>query len=108
MAIFQCAECGCIEYTALGWLHGDEPIKGLTTLEMVGKRVCSACAPSEWASGNPIIGYGSWHAQFDRVFLPHGEFETNRAGNIKHIKSGLIGPPATKKYGRKTQYKKPK
>ena len=94
MAMFQCAECGCTEDFALGWLHGNEPIKDFTTPEMVGKRVCSACAPAKWSSEVPIDGYGSWHAQFPRVYYPHGKFKNTKAYKEKH--------------GRKRQYKKPK
>ncbi len=93
MAIFQCAECGCAEDTAYGWLNC-LVVKHLITPEMVGTRVCSACAPSKWPSGEPIEGYGTWHDKFPRVYYPHGKFKNTKAYKEKH--------------GRKRQLKKPK
>lgn len=67
MPLFQCSECGCIENTALSyyWLRDGRPA------------LCSVC--------DPYIG--RWHGRFPRSYLPHGEFVTNRKGNLEHKKT---------------------
>ena len=47
----------------------------------------SACGPTKYRSGEPTE-YGEWHGEFDRVFLPMGEFKTNQRGNLEHIETG--------------------
>ena len=70
MSLFQCVECGCCENTACCNYHVrrayGQPI------------VCSACDPD----------IREWHGKFARVFLPLGEFKTNRVGNLEHIATG--------------------
>jgi len=39
---------------------------------------CSACCP---------LGNGKWHGEFDRIYLPKGEFETAPNGNLRHKKT---------------------
>lgn len=81
MSLFQCPKCGCRENTATGYFweaeqSGEDPL-------------CSACHT------------GKWHGKFERVFLPKGEFVTNRVGNIEHISGDQdiykyqIHPPCT-------------
>lgn len=91
MSLFQCEHCGCCENTALScqgfddWFQEDfdwsehPDRKGLT--------LCSACGPSKYKDGSPS-GFGEWHGEFERVYLPKGEFKTNRVGNLEHIKTG--------------------
>ena len=85
MSLYQCRDCGCLENTALGeimdWSDPDNPVK---------QDLCSVC------------GGDGWHGKFDRSFLPHGEFVTNRDGNLKHRSTGE-GPD---KYRRDTPYPK--
>ena len=71
----------------------------------LGKKLCSACVSGTFASGEPNK-YGKWHNRFKRTYLPKGEFITNDQGNIEHIKSGLIGNEAYKKYGSDTEINK--
>ncbi len=106
MSIFQCDKCGCAENTACGWYHCKDS-KRLTPKEILGMKLCSACAPQFYANGvEPTEFNGEWHNQFKRTFLPHGEFKTNREGNIEHISSGLVGGIAYATYGSDTPYTK--
>jgi hypothetical protein len=52
-----------------------------------GKHLCSVCAPTKYSDGTPTE-YGKWHGRFERVFLPKGEFRTNRQGNLEHTATG--------------------
>lgn len=54
-----------------------------------GKYLCCVCAPDYFSDGNPT-GLGLWHNQFERVFLPKGEFFTNKEGNLEHKATGSI------------------
>ena len=90
MSLFQCEECGCVENTALS----AQGFKWMTKLfnwdgieDRKGKLLCCACGPTEYSSGKETE-YGVWHDQFDRTFLPLGEFETNDVGNLKHKETG--------------------
>jgi len=106
MSIFQCENCGCAENTSCGWYHCRNS-KRLTPKEYLGKALCSACAPTEYASGQNNKEFNNkWHGLFIRTFLPHGEFKVNGQGNIEHIESGLIGSKAYEKYGSDTEYGK--
>ena len=76
MSLFQCAECGCCENTALSnhaYRRYQARKEGLPPRDL-----CSACDPS----------IGKWHDEFDRVFLPPGEFKTNQRGNLEHAATG--------------------
>lgn len=90
MSMFQCGCCGCAENTALTgghllFLHKHYDFAGAE--ERQGLRLCSACTPSKFAGGEDS-GYGEWHGQFKRVFLPKGLFETDRQGNLAHVETG--------------------
>lgn len=90
MSLFQCDVCGCRENTALscqGFKFLAECFDWSYAPERKGKRLCSACGPVRHSDGTPTE-YGKWHGQFDRVFLPHGMFTTNRVGNLAHIETG--------------------
>jgi len=89
MSLFQCENCGCCENTALSaqgftmpeWFDWEE------FPERRGKLLCSACGPTKYGNGEPT-DFGEWHGRFDRVYLPMGEFRTNRKGNLEHKQSG--------------------
>lgn len=98
MVEFICDNCNCIDNTGGGnyWssahinntlrisrLSEDEVIAlkakyGLGADEPLG-RYCVACSPD---------GDGTWTRNFDRVFLPKGEFFVNSNGQIEHRKTG--------------------
>lgn len=90
MSLFQCEVCGCCENTALAC----QGFKGITECfdwgyapEREGKLLCSACGPTKHRDGTQTK-YGGWHDRFERVFLPLGQFKTNRVGNLEHIATG--------------------
>ncbi len=91
MSIFQCEKCGCAENTALtscghqGYLHELLDWKGLEDFR--GKLLCSACQPALYIDGAAHNRRG-WHGAFPRVFLPKGEFHTDKRGNLIHTKTG--------------------
>lgn len=90
MSLFQCSKCGCVENTALSgagctWV-GLYDWSGLE--EFKGKMLCSACGPTLFENGEPT-GYGEWHGEFDRIFLPKGEWTTNKQGNLEHKITGI-------------------
>lgn len=104
MSIYQCDSCGCAENTALGWYHPRTSVR-LNKPEEIGRKLCSACALTEYPSGESRKKFnGTWHCKFKRTFLPKGEFFTNEQGDLEHIKSGLIGDKVYKKYGREKEY----
>jgi len=92
MSLFQCDYCGCMENSALTkcsyrqtefFLEDTAPIKkakekfGLKKDEPF-EDYCSACCP---------LGNGKWHGEFDRIYLPKGNFETAPNGNLRHKKN---------------------
>jgi len=93
MSLFQCEVCGCVENTALACQGiGDTDFimrwfdwKGFE--DRKGKLLCSACAPTKYSDG-VLTGYGKWHNEFTRTFLPLGKFKTNGVGNLEHIETG--------------------
>lgn len=90
MSLFQCENCGCQENTALScqgfkWMEHYFSWKGIEHLK--GKRLCSACGPTCYASGR-LTEFGKWHGRFTRKYLPKGMFKTNREGNLEHIETG--------------------
>jgi hypothetical protein len=91
MSLFQCERCGCCENTALACQGCDGyavTFFDWTGIEdRKGKKLCSACAPTEYADGG-LTQYGKWHGQFPRVFLPMGMFHTNHEGNLAHKETG--------------------
>ncbi len=95
MSLFQCENCGCVENTACAdqgftlsdcydWSY-DESLKG--------KKVCRACGPKNREGGGKMTcdlwgDYGVWHNEFDRIFLPLGQFKTASNGNLEHVETG--------------------
>lgn len=77
MSLFQCYACGCRENTATCnfWSRIEGQWRGLPSQPWM---LCSACDP----------GIGKWHGEFERAFLPKGEFRTNAQGNLEHIVTG--------------------
>ncbi|KAE8757388.1 hypothetical protein FSO04_24235 [Paraburkholderia madseniana] len=71
--------------TPTQWFRWDDRFEGMA--ERKGQHLCSACGPKWYADGTPTE-YGTWHDQFERVFLPRGQFKTNREGNLEHIETG--------------------
>lgn len=92
MSLFQCQLCGCCENTALagqGCNGYAETFYDWTGIEdRKGKKLCSACAPTQYAGGEGPTQFGKWHGEFERVFLPMGMFRTARDGNLEHIETG--------------------
>lgn len=101
MSLFQCEVCGCRENTALS-SQGFRPIKEYFDWsyapEREGMRICSACGPVKYEDGTPTE-YGTWHGEFERVFLPLGMFETNRVGSLAHKETGDENFSAYRKQG---------
>ena len=91
MSLFQCERCGCCENTALacqGCSGYAERFFDWTGIEdRRGKKLCSECAPTRNADGTPSE-LGTWHGEFEQVFLPLGQFRTAENGNLEHIESG--------------------
>ncbi|WP_372833082.1 hypothetical protein [Pontibacterium sp.] len=91
MSVFQCENCGCVENTALavqgfkGW--PEKSFDWSYAPERKGKLLCSACGPVKTRSGQ-ATEFGEWHDEFERTFLPLGQFKTNSRGNLEHIESG--------------------
>lgn len=86
MPLFQCQYCGCAENTACSFqgIRGTESwFKWDGIEDRRGLLLCSACAPPTDSDGEPT-GLGVWHGMFDRVYLPKGQFITNREGNLEH------------------------
>ena len=94
MSLYQCYECGCLENTALSnfWVRmadSEGKWRGVASQPWM---LCSACEPR----------IRKWHGEFDRIFLPKGEFHTNGQGNLEHTATGstavrdfaLTGPSA--------------
>lgn len=104
MSLYQCEHCGCCENTALGAYYSaamPEIFDWSGMEERKGKRLCSADGPVKYVDGNPT-GYGKWHGEFERVYLPMGAFYTNKRGNLKHSETGredfrsfAVGAPST-------------
>lgn len=91
MSLFQCAKCGCCENTALsacGHLGMEDFFNWTGLEEWRGKQLCSACSPTKYRDGGTAEKAGKWHEKFDRVFLPPGEFHTNRRGDLQHTETG--------------------
>lgn len=76
MSLFQCYECGCCENTATSnfWSRLKGNWRGVASQPWM---LCSACDPD----------IGKWHGQFDRVFLPKGQFVTAPNGNLAHAET---------------------
>lgn len=90
MSLYQCENCGCCENTALA-MQPCTPVEWFDWSGKAGLRgmhLCSACRPTRYADGKPVEDAGKWHGQFERVFLPKGEFRTNRQGNLEHKQTG--------------------
>lgn len=91
MSLFQCENCGCCENTALSSQGCNGYFEKLFDWsyapERKGMRLCSACAPTQYRDGSPTK-FGEWHNVFTRIFLPKGEFFTNKVGNLEHKETG--------------------
>lgn len=91
MSLFQCEVCGCCENTALssqgfkGWF--EKCFDWTYAPERKGLLLCSACGPTHFRDGEQSK-FGKWHDEFDRVFLPLGQFCTDARGNLEHIETG--------------------
>ena len=90
MSLFQCEVCGCRENTA----YSMQGFKGITECydwsyapERKGLLLCSACGPTHEVGGAQS-GFGVWHGNFERVFLPLGMFKKNHRGNLAHVETG--------------------
>jgi hypothetical protein len=95
MSLYQCERCGCRENTALA-MQPKMPTRWFdwTGIEdRRGKHLCSVCMPTRYADGSPTDG-GVWHGEFERVYLPLGEFHTNDRGNLQHTATGRTGVKA--------------
>lgn len=93
MSMFQCQNCGCAENTALTsgyltFLHKDLDFVGIES--RVGKRLCSACTPSNFVGGGVVDKGGQWHGRFPRRFLEKGAYVTNKEGNLAHCTTGEL------------------
>lgn len=90
MALFQCEVCGCVENTALasqgftGWAQ--KLYDWSYAPERKGMKICSACGPTHYVDGN-LSRFGYWHHNFQRDFLPLGEWEMHE-GNLRHKGTG--------------------
>lgn len=87
MSLFQCEHCGCVENTALA-AQGfksfmQEYFDWSYAPERKGKLLCSVCGPVKYSNGEPTK-FGKWHGEFERRFLPIGEYETCPKGNLWH------------------------
>lgn len=83
MSLFQCYECGCRENTALCnfWVRMcNAKESGWRAAPSKPWMLCSACDPK----------INQWHGEFDRLYLPKGEFHTNNQGNLEHTASGKL------------------
>jgi len=91
MSLYQCEHCGCVENTALAaqGFKGSfaKPFDWSNIPEREGLLLCSACGPSTFRDGKPTE-FGQWHGEFERVYLPKGEFVTNAIGNLAHRETG--------------------
>lgn len=92
MSLFQCEHCGCCENTALacqGCNGYAETFFDWTGIEArKGKKLCSACAPTQYKDKQGPTKLGKWHDRFPRTFLPMSMFFTNKAGNLEHKETG--------------------
>jgi hypothetical protein len=92
MSMFQCGKCGCVENTACtSFFDGEWTSRFKVPEEDMQYNklpLCCICAPEHFKSGEPTQHTGEWHNNFSRVFLPLGEYRTNREGNIENIKTG--------------------
>jgi hypothetical protein len=92
MSLFQCEFCGCCENTALacqGCNGYAETFFDWTGIEdRKGKKLCSACAPTEYANNEGPTAFGKWHGEFPRRYLPMGMFKTGKNGNLEHKETG--------------------
>lgn len=106
VSIFQCEKCGCGENTALGRYHTRN--MDIWAEENRGLALCSACSPTQYASGEKVGGMkkdrvGSWHGKWSQTFYPKGEMSTNKVGNLIHTASGKASHECG--LGRDTEYK---
>jgi len=92
MSLFQCDNCGCIEKTHLSsqaFCIAPHNYNWAYAPERKGKRLCSACGPVAFVSGDPTPSAGEWHKKFPRYALPINSCYTDDEGNVIHKPSGL-------------------
>lgn len=66
MGLFVCDNCDCIENTALG-LYWSRNNKNLWPPEILGKALCSECAPLHFKGGERFERFtGKWHGKFPK------------------------------------------
>ena len=86
MSLYQCEECGCVENTSCGHYHCRDS-KEMWAPEFVGRKLCSACAPTHFKSGEPVRRRDEkegWHGRFERHFYPKGSLYTDDQGNVRN------------------------
>lgn len=91
MSWIQCERCGCAETTSLA--AQTAPLVSYVfdwyALEQWEKKIlCSACGPKLYNTGEPT-GYGKWHGQFERIYLPMGMFVSTHQGDLVHKKTNV-------------------
>lgn len=89
VSLFQCEHCGCVENTALS-LQGFKWVEWFdwTGIEdRRGMKLCSACGPPKTLIGNDSGG-GTWHGEFERIFLPMKMFRTEPGVGLAHVETG--------------------
>ena len=69
MPLFKCAKCGCVENTALGHYWTRHMVDNYDWSDVgeqyKGQPLCSECAPTHFANGEPT-GRGKWHGKFPK------------------------------------------
>lgn len=108
MSLFQCDRCGCVENSACsdGYLmrfmfDETDPAVVKSYREAVGLAdgeefgcYCCVCSPIQYTADERAYApfqeehRNKWHNMFSRVFLPIGEWETDKVGNLRHKKTG--------------------
>lgn len=66
MPIFVCDQCSCMDNTALGHYWSRMSEHTFKDKSLIGKALCSECAPAQWADGSKT-GMGKWHNHFPKV-----------------------------------------
>ena len=65
MGVFVCDKCNCVENSALGHYWGRKH-SHFKDKSLVGKALCSECAPTEWKDGSKT-SWGKWHGKFPKI-----------------------------------------
>lgn len=86
MGLFVCDVCHTIENTSFG-IYWERNENNFDDASLQGKALCSACAPEQYADGNPTTCHGKWHGRFARVVAT--EKELLHSGLINFV---YLGP----------------